>query len=108
MRRWHRPPDPVYEQFSLMPDMAGSGGQGCASRWRIRKGVLKQGADGRSTNRGSRSCRRRPDRTHRRLGPPVGGARQGRHPEGVSRRPHGLFATHKDQFNADLLDFIQT
>ena len=22
--------------------------------------------------------------------------------------PHGLFATHKDQFNADLLDFIRT
>jgi hypothetical protein len=28
--------------------------------------------------------------------------------EGVSRRPHGLFATHKDQFNTDLLDFIRT
>jgi pimeloyl-ACP methyl ester carboxylesterase len=22
--------------------------------------------------------------------------------------PHGLFATHKEQFNADLLDFIRT
>jgi non-heme chloroperoxidase len=22
--------------------------------------------------------------------------------------PHGLFATHKDQFNTDLLDFIRT
>jgi hypothetical protein len=42
--------------------MAGSGWQGCASHWRIRKGVLKQ----------------------------------------------GLFATHKDQFNTDLLDFIRT
>ena len=22
--------------------------------------------------------------------------------------PHGLFATHKDRFNADLLDFLRT
>jgi non-heme chloroperoxidase len=39
--------------------------------------------------------------------PAIRRAGQGRDPEGVSRRPHGLFATHKEQFNADLLAFLR-
>jgi hypothetical protein len=39
-----------------------------------------------------RPWRRRPDHAHRRFGPAIRRAGQGRDPEGVSRRPHGLFA----------------
>jgi non-heme chloroperoxidase len=64
---------------------------GAEGRLRLRQGVLRDrpdrgpGADRRADPDHPR--RRRPDRAHRRLGPEVLQAGQGRDPEGLSRRP---------------------
>ncbi len=51
--------------------------------------------------------RRRPDRPHRRLGSADRELVEGAELKVYPGAPHGLFATHAEQFNADLLDFIK-